>query len=551
MTYTTRSIDDRSLLFILAKALILCLPSLLLVYLGMTFARTQCVWVDETTQLSGLTLSPWRQVHWLAGTDPHTFGVPYDRNPPLSYWVQSLWAAVFGNDEYTLRMCSLAAMTVAQIALMFGSLRIGGIFGSLTSGLLFALSPTITTLSVEIRPYPFLIALSALGMNALVSLVRKKSPSHWRWAGLTLLCVLASYCHFYGIVMSAAFFASAAAMQMFLQRTFRPIFVAFGSYLLMALGVLPFILAAFSKSSPKDDVVAQTGVRLLLDGARNIYRLVGHPAATVYTLVCFSLLAGVCGLLILAMSRVVRKEKDEAASECGVLCLAIFLGLAAPICAAVLTSKFDAFNPLYSAWIQPLVFMLLAAAFQGLPRYRLTWSAAVLVAFGALSSSWIFINYQELFVHGAHRHINELIRKYKSPDLIVVHDRGWSGFPLFYEHGKSLLQTYPGETNSKQGEFDFTFFSGDSQKNVTIDQLPSETTVIAISWEQRGALQIRRHLLLGDKELDLGPVSRQLSASNNWRLIESQNAYGFEAAHVMVFQKTQATSDHTPLPAMR
>ena len=50
------------------------------------FLPHQALWIDETTQMAGLTLSPRHLVQWLANPASHDFGVPGDRMPPLSYW---------------------------------------------------------------------------------------------------------------------------------------------------------------------------------------------------------------------------------------------------------------------------------------------------------------------------------------------------------------------------------------------------------------------------------------------------------------------------------
>ena len=40
------------------------------------FLRHQALWIDETTQMSGLTLSPLQVVRWLVHPASHDFGVP-------------------------------------------------------------------------------------------------------------------------------------------------------------------------------------------------------------------------------------------------------------------------------------------------------------------------------------------------------------------------------------------------------------------------------------------------------------------------------------------
>lgn len=537
----------------LFKIILLCIPPLLLLMLGMTFAKTQCVWVDEAAQLSGLTLSPWGQVRWLAGFDENTFGVPHDRNPPLSYWVQSLWISAFGNDEYTLRMCSLAAMTIALLGVMTGSYQIGGFRGCLLSGLLFAVSPNITTLSVEIRPYAFLIALSALTVNVFISILLADTQSRWQWTALIMLCLAATYCHFYGVVSSTAFFLSAMVLRMSQRRSIRPQVAAFGVYLILSLGIAPFVLFSVVKSQPDPSAVAGSVSSLALDIVKNVYRLVGHPAAGVYVPVCSSLLAGTFGLFLLAMMRNVcwrnvRGRNDPAALAWTGLAVAILLGAVAPCAAAMLVQKFKALSPHYSAWIQPVLYVAFAGAWARSENCRAVWSASLCAVIGALGSCCVLMNHQALFVHGAYRQVNEAVSQFQSGDLIVVHDLGQSPFALLYEHGKSLVQTYPDQASKETGESLITIPTSAAALSVVIDKLSLGTTIIAVSWEQRGAAEIRRQILAGDAELGIGPVSRRLLASADWQRIDAQNAYGYEAARIMVFQNTAFASKRGSLP---
>src|SRR4051794_10429387 len=67
------------------------------------FLPHQTLWIDETTQLSGLTLSPVEVVRWLMHPATHDFGVPGDRMPFLSYWLGWAWSRLFGLGETSLR----------------------------------------------------------------------------------------------------------------------------------------------------------------------------------------------------------------------------------------------------------------------------------------------------------------------------------------------------------------------------------------------------------------------------------------------------------------
>ena len=125
------------------------------------FMPHQSLWVDETTQLSGLTLGPSEVTAWLAGTDPHRFGVPPDRSPPMSYWIGWGWSRVFGLTEASMRWLGVVLVAFATMLVFDAGRRAWGCAAALTAGLLFALSPNVVVNAVEIRSYPlFLLAVS-------------------------------------------------------------------------------------------------------------------------------------------------------------------------------------------------------------------------------------------------------------------------------------------------------------------------------------------------------------------------------------------------------
>src|SRR6516165_12442891 len=68
------------------------------------FAHAQNIWLDETTQLSGITLSPWEMLRWLSGINADRFGVPADRMPPVSYAVDWLWLRLAGSSVIGFRL---------------------------------------------------------------------------------------------------------------------------------------------------------------------------------------------------------------------------------------------------------------------------------------------------------------------------------------------------------------------------------------------------------------------------------------------------------------
>src|SRR5258707_15051574 len=64
------------------------------------FAHVQDIWVDESTQLSGITLRFSEMLRWLSGIDVARFDVPGDRMPPISYALDWLWLRFSGPSEF-------------------------------------------------------------------------------------------------------------------------------------------------------------------------------------------------------------------------------------------------------------------------------------------------------------------------------------------------------------------------------------------------------------------------------------------------------------------
>jgi hypothetical protein len=127
------------------------------VLLAANFAHVQTVWVDETTQLSGLTLSPAEQLPWLVGENANRFGVPPDRQPPLSYFLGWTWSRIFGLTPLSMRYFGLAAVALAGLFVAATATRVSGPWGGPLAATLFLLSPNVLGTAPEIRPYGLLV----------------------------------------------------------------------------------------------------------------------------------------------------------------------------------------------------------------------------------------------------------------------------------------------------------------------------------------------------------------------------------------------------------
>ncbi|MDT8344381.1 MAG: hypothetical protein RQ752_08085, partial [Thermohalobaculum sp.] len=109
------------------------LPILLAVAIGAIhlaaaarFAGVQSLWVDETTQMTGLSLDFIERMRWLAGGSNMQLGVPPDRMPPGSYVLGAAWSGVAGLSESAMRWFGIVALATGLPALYLAGSRLGG-----------------------------------------------------------------------------------------------------------------------------------------------------------------------------------------------------------------------------------------------------------------------------------------------------------------------------------------------------------------------------------------------------------------------------------------
>jgi hypothetical protein len=114
------------------------------------------IWVDETTQMSGLTGNPIEITQWLMGRIKYNTNMQDDRMPPLSYWAGWLWSRIFGLGERQMRWFSVFCTGVATAFVFKTAESSWGLMAGLGAGLLFALSPNVIDRAVGIRCYALL-----------------------------------------------------------------------------------------------------------------------------------------------------------------------------------------------------------------------------------------------------------------------------------------------------------------------------------------------------------------------------------------------------------
>ncbi|MBU3029979.1 glycosyltransferase family 39 protein [Paracoccus marinaquae] len=416
----------------------------LFVAAAIAFARVQSIWIDETTQLSGLALPPGQQLSWLLGRDNPIPGVPPDRMPPLSYWLGSLWAGLFGLGESSMRLFGITMLAAGAPAIYLAGRMLGGARGGALA-VPFALAaiylaPGTLVLAGEIRAYPLFLAFGAWAVWAYVGALTR--PGTGWLVALALFSLLAAYTHFFGVVMAALLWLSLLIARWLQGEAILPVLVGGVVTALLCLGLAPFVLAAMQVGEGSADAAGPGLADLIRDLARLAFRLQLHGVHLSHPLLAGTALLGVAGLLVLSLAAGFRSRSDDPAR------VGLFLLLPAVLAFVMLgllkltVGSFDVLAPQYNSWIIPLVVLALSIPLT-LPGMRPIAVAFAALLIGAnLVADWTLLRNAVAYTHGPGEWVAEAIG---SPeDTVVIHDAssnwGTSYFPVYYLTGGKATQ---------------------------------------------------------------------------------------------------------------
>jgi len=507
---------------------------LLAVLLPAVFKKHQSLWVDETTQLSGLTLNPVQVTKWLAGEEGHRFGVPPDRSPPMSYWVGWTWSRVFGLSESTMRWMGVMLIAMATILVFDAGHRAWGIGAATTSGLLFAISPNVVVNAVEIRAYPLLLLISAAGFWCLIGWLIAERQQGWWLAGLLACCVIGVFTHFFGLLLAGSLLTGAFIGGWCAGKRVRWVLLGGPVVGLAAIGIKPFVDAAF-KISGVNSAPTEPGLGEL---AKFIYRaLHGHPSLGTSIVI-----AGAASVAFLGLGLLSLLPKQRSTSTAWAIIIALGAGMMVAVVAAFASTTFDGMHPSYNLWRLPGLALLFGSTM------TLSWTFArrvAVVCMITLICGELFACLQLIrdeggrFAHGPHRQLELMLSGLGTQEVVVVHDGtvGWGQgyYPLRFSRG-----------------IEFPQYADENLGNgVRLRRLPEgeivdpnavrANTVVVVQMKEVGWSELAGERHVNGTPFADGPVLQWFRESSDWTQTSHWVFFSMFAADVHVFTRRAAS----------
>jgi mannosyltransferase len=135
----------------------------------------------------------------------------------IYYFGLHLWMAVFGDSATAMRLPSVIAMAGAAGVVALIGRRLSGGAAGLTSGLVFAVIPSVSRYAQEARPYAFAMFFAAL---ATLTFLRAMERPNWsRWAIYAVVLAAAGASNLVAVSVAAGHLI--IVLWDFLQRTVR------------------------------------------------------------------------------------------------------------------------------------------------------------------------------------------------------------------------------------------------------------------------------------------------------------------------------------------
>jgi len=486
---------------------------------ALAFAQAQSIWIDETTQLSGLSLPLDQQLIWLTGGANPIPAVPPDRMPPLSYWFGAGWTQIFGLSEMTMRIFGLLAVLCGAPAIYLAARDLGGLrAGWLPPVFALAaiyLSPGMIVQAGAIRAYPIYFAFSAW---ALWAYLRACARPERKW--LVLLAVLslaAGYTHFFGVVMAALLWLSLLLVRLWRGQNARPVLLGGLATAVLFVGLLPFISAAtgISESAPAPVGPAALG----RDMARVPFRLLLHGVHLSSDILTGVAVLGAAGLAALSLLTVLRYRTAQGT---GLVLPVAFALLVLPLL-KLAVGGFDVLAPHYNLWLLPLLALFLSRALASQRFHAIAVACAGLLIGAHLVADYRLLRHADFYTHGSGEWVTAAIGDPESTIIIHNGEGGWGYdyFPVRYltdGRVKQILR-HPGQLDQEIVPGGFT----ELEKPIS-----DFTTRIYVSSRSLGSREVAARL---SDPGDCGIPPMQPESGN---VVETRSRCGYESTTMVI-----------------
>jgi hypothetical protein len=416
------------------------------------FAHVQDIWLDESTQLSGITLSFREMLQWLAGANPDRLAVPGDRMPPVSYLLDWSWLRLYGPSEIGFRLFH-SALVIAGLSWLAPVVwRELGQSAMIVSLGFLVLSPKLIQSGVEIRAYPAFFAITCAQTAVFIQLVAR--PTKLNLTLLTVfaaICLVAIYTHFYGLVSSCSFFLALGLAFFGCYVGLAKILSAVVVVAVGSLRLIPFVSAATQVAQ----FVPTTATAPVTTGETGIVRyltyllkLVGDPANMISVLGSLLFFCGAIALLAASIFAAMIRLRNGSLKQFDWLIAVVVSGVFATFVASVFVRTFNPLTTTYSLWLLVPLSLLIGAGATSVTGFRSWDDAGRNLALGALLvgaaiSTYTFFFHASMFVHGPQRFVGALYETAAGPKAIVYETGaawGWSYVPLQYTHDGEVIQ---------------------------------------------------------------------------------------------------------------
>ena len=500
------------------------------------FAVAQDVWIDETTQLSGITLKFVEMFRWLTGEHVDRFGIPGDRMPPATYVLDWVWLRVFGSSELSFRLFHAAFLVAGTALIVVTASRRLNATASFIALAMLVLSPRLIQAGVEIRAYPIFFACSCAQTVVFLSILDEREKINRKLlVSFSAVSVFAIYVHFFGLVSTSSFFVALGLANIRSPSAIIELVVCYVCILLLSLGILPFALSAVTLSD------SQVGTSIAGSHSYVIYilKLFGDSANLVSKPAAVLFFGGIVALFLQSAAGAIRRAKGRNPSSVDWLLVVVLAGVSITLIASRLVHSFDALKTDYGIWlVPPLMLFTASGATIRSPlffnSYRAAFAATVL---GAGFATYIFAANASEFIHGPGKFVGSAADRTKSPKAILYEAGAqweWSYFPLVFSHKGGLAQYRATKSGDKLVLLDDP---SKASPQAISDALNSYKSLTLVDVRLRTYEDLRKCRVNDCPSFQSGPVVAALVSSGRWRQTALDRQFGLYDTQVRIFDR--------------